>query len=263
MLAHRIDGSGPLVALLNGGLMSIASWDPVMEHLTGVSTLRLDFRGQLLSGEDPPGSIGEHADDVIALLDHLAIESVHLAGTSFGGIVAIETALRAPRRVRSLALIATTHRHPADLWVRGERLRNAIRAAAAGGDRLAVYDALVEITFSPSYLEANGGKIALQRERIGLLPPRYFTNLEQLLAAVDPIDFTSRLGEIAVPTLVVAAELDGTFPLPFSEELARSVPRGRLRLIGGAGHGVVVERPDEVARAILESIGIPAVEHAS
>ena len=76
MLAHRVDGAGPPL-LLNGGMMSIRPGSAVAAPLArAVSRVRCDFRGQLLA---PPScrrpTSPAHAADVVALLDHLGLES--------------------------------------------------------------------------------------------------------------------------------------------------------------------------------------------
>jgi pimeloyl-ACP methyl ester carboxylesterase len=73
------------------------------------------------------------ADDLRGLLDHLGIRSAHLAAHSFGGVIAMQFALKQPHRVRSLVL-ADTHiaavRHVADAreWAQGEVVQATLDA---------------------------------------------------------------------------------------------------------------------------------------
>ena len=54
VLTHRIDGDGPPLLLLNGGLMSIAVWQPFADALSSTRrVIRCDFRGQLLTPGPP------------------------------------------------------------------------------------------------------------------------------------------------------------------------------------------------------------------
>ena len=72
ILTHRVDGEGPPLVLLNGGMMSLSAWEPIARRLAERHrVIRCDFRGQLLSPGAARASMEEHADDVAALLDAL------------------------------------------------------------------------------------------------------------------------------------------------------------------------------------------------
>jgi 3-oxoadipate enol-lactonase len=106
-IAYELAGEGPPLVFLNGVMMTVQSWVFQRRALAGRFRCVLhDFRGQLLS----PGRVAhmsEHVDDLAALLDHLGIESAHVAGTSYGGEVGMMFAAAHPERVRSLAVITS------------------------------------------------------------------------------------------------------------------------------------------------------------
>ena len=68
--------------------------------------------------------------------------------------------------------------------------------------------------------------------------------------ACDSFDVRRRLREIAAPALIIAGESDRMTPLSLSEELAHGVPNAALEVIGGAGHMLLLEKPDATADAI-------------
>jgi pimeloyl-ACP methyl ester carboxylesterase len=145
ILTHKVwgTGTGDPILLLNGGMMTFQAWQPVAAGLE--SEFRLigfDFRGMLLSPGAPPSTLDGHVADVVALLDHLQIGRVHAVGTSFGALVAILLAAHHPERVRSLAAITGTERVTEDVWQAAQSLREAARAAAAGGDGGVLFDLL-------------------------------------------------------------------------------------------------------------------------
>ena len=89
ILYHRVEGSGEPVLLLNGVAMSVNSWQPIARPLVReYRVIRCDLRGQLMSPGPPPSDVGGHVDDVVALLDELDLDNVHVFGTSYGGVVA-------------------------------------------------------------------------------------------------------------------------------------------------------------------------------
>jgi pimeloyl-ACP methyl ester carboxylesterase len=105
-LAYQVTGEGPAVVLVHGFGLDMRMWDPQVEPLAAqFRVVRYDCRGFGASGPLDPAVPYTQADDLVALLDHLAIADAVLVGLSFGGRVALQTALAAPARVRGLALL--------------------------------------------------------------------------------------------------------------------------------------------------------------
>ena len=104
-IAWRKIGSGPPLLLINGYAATGADWDPAfLEGLSATSTVILpDNRGMGGSGSDGTElSIEGMAEDAVALLDDLEIESADVAGWSMGGFISQELAARFPGRVDRL-----------------------------------------------------------------------------------------------------------------------------------------------------------------
>ena len=109
VLTHRVDGDGSPLLLLNGGMMSMAAWEPIARRLAARHrVIRCDFRGQLLSPGPPCASMEDHADDVAALLDALGETRVDVVAASFGAYVGLLLAARHPERVHSLVAATVT-----------------------------------------------------------------------------------------------------------------------------------------------------------
>lgn len=245
--------------LLNGGLMSIAAWDRFAGPLAATfRVVRCDFRGQLLSPGEPEPTLDPHVADVLALLDHLEIPSAHLAGASFGGLVALRLAAEHPDRVRSLAAITVADRVPEQTWRETVEMRELAREAAAGGDGGKVLDFLLPRTYSPAYLEAQRATFAFQRQWIANLPPIWFRGLDRILSALEGVDLTPVLGAIRCPTLIVGGDADRTFPAEHSHALAAAIPAARLEIISGT-HGLIIEHADRVLQLLLDFL-VPTVE---
>ena len=83
LLTHAVRGEGEPLLLLNGGMMTYASWEPLSTRLAESYRLVLcDLRGQLLSPGSAPAELADNVADLTALLDHLEIDSAHVLGTS-------------------------------------------------------------------------------------------------------------------------------------------------------------------------------------
>jgi proline iminopeptidase len=194
--------------------------------------------------------------DAEALREHLGFEKWAVLGHSFGGHVALEYALRYPDRVSHLVLLDTGGD---SRWAR----ENAPELLAQRG----YSPAKVELVrrwfhgeFSPrEYLPIlwrisgayshGSGWLALVREvadggwRSRMRPEALIFAGRQLLDGWSVMD---RLGEITVPTLVMAGREDFVFPPECQQELAAGIPGSQLVIIDGAGHNPQDEQPGEV-----------------
>jgi pimeloyl-ACP methyl ester carboxylesterase len=81
-------------------------WNWLRASAPGLSLIAPDLRGRGDSVEVAgPSSISRHAADLIAVLDHLGLDAVHVCGMSMGGFIAVELATAHPGRVKSLILV--------------------------------------------------------------------------------------------------------------------------------------------------------------
>jgi pimeloyl-ACP methyl ester carboxylesterase len=205
------------------------------------------FRGSLAPnlpghlGPGTPQSIAEFADALEQLVREHSVERVVLAGHSMGAAIAIEAALRRPSWLRAAVLIGGGARMrvaPALL----DGLKRDFEATARTIAGLFFADA------SPARVDAS---VALMK-RVGR---------EQTLRdfrACDVFDALERLGEISVPVLALSGETDRLAPAKHAVALASRVPDGTARIIPGAGHFVMTERPAETNEAIAAFLaGLP------
>lgn len=256
VLAHRVDGEGPPLLLLNGGMMSLSAWEPVARRLAERHrVIRCDFRGQLLSPGAPPARMEGHAEDLVRLLDELSIPRVDVVAASFGAYVGLLLAALHPERVASVLAATVTDAVDGSMGEGSDALAAAVREALAGGDRSKVYDHIVSIAYSPAWQETHREELAARRALMGLLPQAWFAGLDGLLRALAAVDLKPYLPKIACPVLVVAAECDSAMPLARTEAAARAIPGADLVVVPGAGHAVSVEKEDEflhIAERFLE-----------
>lgn len=232
--------------------MTLTAWEPIVTALARFKVVRCDFRGQLLSPGEPEPTLEAHVRDLIELLDHLEIERIHVVGTSYGGLVGLLFAALHPERTASLTVIAATGRITPEFWESTARCRDLALEAADGGDGGKVLEFILPDTYTPEYLEEQAPALAFHRKWVAALPLIWFRGVAAILASVEGVDLTPRLGDIRCPTLIVAPELDRMFPVEQSRALADAIPGARLEVVPGAPHGMVVENPDVTARLLLE-----------
>ncbi|MBN1922832.1 MAG: alpha/beta fold hydrolase [Anaerolineae bacterium] len=248
-LTYELHGpeDAPVVALINGVLMSIPSWGyqtPVLARRYRV--LLHDCRGQGQSDHPAaPYSMRQHADDLVALMEALDIESAHIAGISYGGEIAQLLGIHYPEKVRSLFLSSTVSEVRPLLRAKIE----AWMAAAERRDGAMLYRASVADNFSEPWLAAHPGWAEASIPRYEKLD---FDAVLNLCRAFLDIEWTAELHRISAPTLVAVGEIDTLKPLaPYSRLLVEHITGAQLLILGGAGHACCIETPGAWNAALL------------
>lgn len=236
-------GSGEPVLLVMGLGMPATGWwrtAPVLAKRFRV--LAFDNRGCGRSGHPRgPYTLGQLADDALAVLDAAGEASAHVYGVSLGGMIAQELALRAPDRVCSLVLGATTaggaeHEQP------DEETLGFLRRRGAMPPEEGVW-ASIPYVYGPATLEHAAERIAEDVEqRLRFAPDR--GGYEAQIAAASRHDTTARLTAIDAPALVVHGDADRIVPVGNGRRLADRLPSGRFHLLAGAGHLYMTDAPE-------------------
>lgn len=237
----------PVLALINGVLMSTTSWGLQSATLSRRYRLLLhDCRGQGQSAHPPgPYTMRQHADDLSALLDALEVQQAHLAGISYGGEIALLMGIHHPEQVHSLFVSsAVSEVHP--------MLRGVIEswlAAARTGDGELLYRCSVTDNFSETWLAAHPNWADLSIPRYRRLDLQAVATLCECFLGLD---CTADLPRIAAPTTVVVGERDTLKPLdPYARLIADRVPNADLIILSDAGHACCIETPRAWNTALL------------
>lgn len=243
---HGPEGADWLV-LNNGIIMNAAlSWALQKPDLSCRYRLLLyDCRGQGQS-EHPGGpySMDLHADDLSALLEALAIGSLHVGGISYGGEIALAFALKYPQKTRSLFLADTVSEIGPELRATVESWIDALKS----NDPLAFYHATVPWNFSALFIRDHPALLEDAKKRYALLDfPAVIRLCESFLA----FDLTARLGEIKAPVCLLVGELDHLKGLNYATLLKRGIPHAELHILSGAGHASSWEKPAEFNTILL------------
>ena len=236
-------GDGPAIIFSHGFLMDLTMFDAQVEALSGTwRCVRWDERG---FGETPataPFSYWDSADDAVALLDHLGIETAVFVGMSQGGFLSLRAALAHPERVRALVLIDS-------------------QAGVDDAETLAGYGGMVAHWLSDEPLGEVGQFVAgliiddpeLSAEWIAKWEQRRSPQIEHAAGALlARDDISDRLGEITCPVL----SFHGT------EDQAITMDRARLVQDGVADGRGLVEVPGAAHAPNMTHVGIvnPALQ---
>jgi pimeloyl-ACP methyl ester carboxylesterase len=106
-----LDAAKPTVVFIHGVLNDHSVWILQTRYFAhhGWNVLAVDLPGHCKSGGEPPKSVEEAADFIVALLDALQVEKAALVGHSWGSLIALEAAARLKDRVSHLVLVGTAY----------------------------------------------------------------------------------------------------------------------------------------------------------
>ena len=256
--------SRPPVVLLHGSGIddAVLSWKHAIEFLAedlGRRVYAPDWPGY---GEsDAPGeTTTEYYVGVLSgFLDALGIETAVLVGISMGGSAALGYTLASPDRVTGLVLVDSYGLRDAVPGGTGSYLLantpfaslfgRQFAAATEAGTRLAIG----EFVYDTANLDDEFVREANERLRE---PGAGTAFVSFMRAEFQPdgvrTDYSRRLSDIAVPTLLVHGADDPLVPVEWSEMAADSIPAATLAVIERCGHWPPRERPDEFHDVLAE-----------
>jgi 3-oxoadipate enol-lactonase len=238
--SYSTAGAGEPILLLHGAEADAGMFDQLAQQLSRrFKVIRYDQRD---CGNTLPTSSGYTletlADDAAVVLRAMGVDSAHVFGTSFGGLVAQALAVRHPGSVRKLVLASTWQ---AGIPYREINPSGAQALAAASGD-----SARLESLFFPlSFLAGN--EETVKRLRIGR------RKLSERRAAILGRNHPVPVEKIVAPTLLIVAEQDSIVPPCQTLALAQKIPGATSAPpLKNTGHVSAVQTPAEVANLIAQ-----------
>jgi pimeloyl-ACP methyl ester carboxylesterase len=239
-LYYELSGSGEPLVLVHGSWGDHHNWDLVVSPLAeSFRVLAYDRRGHSAS-ERPAGqgNVFEDADDLAGLIEELGLAPAHIAGNSFGAIIALRAATRRPDIFRSLIvhepplfpLLAGTELEPAVGEV--QRRIDAVVALLEDGDHEPAAELFVEtIAFGPGAWE--GQLTPEMREVFIANAPTWLDEVRDPDALQMDLEPLARFDK---PALVTSGTESAPFFGPVVDMVAKSLPRAERVTIEGADH---------------------------
>lgn len=233
------------IVLINSLGTNLRIWESVVPLISGVfNVLMFDKRGHGLSStNDGQIKIDDYADDVIYLMDSLNITKANVLGLSIGGMITYSLASRYSERFEKLIFSNTGAKiGTVEGW--NERIqaieKNGIASMSA---------AIIERWLSPEYRKTH------LAETVGyqnMLERNTMLGYVQACAAIRDADFNPVLKNIKHPSMFIGGAADlGTTP-DFVTENAQKIGSEKIEIIEGVGHLPCIEKPEEVAKLILD-----------
>lgn len=250
------DAAKPTVVFIHGVLNDHSVWILQSRWFAnhGWNVLAVDLPGHCKSGGPPPASVEDAAQFVIALLDAAGVEKAALIGHSFGSLIALEAAARAPRRATHLAMVGTAYPMTVSPTLLDAALNDPQRAIAMVNIFSHALLAPPPSSLGPGTWLYGASRALMRRVlasnrdanvfHLGFKACNDYANGEAAMAAVQcPVLFL--LGDADQMTLPRAARL-----------LAGKARNGKVVTVH-AGHTLMSEAPDEVLFALRDFVSTP------
>ena len=244
-------GSEHNIAFLNGVMASTSSWAqlyPVFESM-GWRIILHDFRGQLKSDKpEGPYTFKEHVDDAKALFEYLGVKKVHLAGTSYGGEVAMKFAIEYPEMISSISVIDSASE--LDPVLGGFVASWKFLCDTGNGETF--FRGMASAVYGPEFLAMNHETLSSRAAIIRDNPNGYLEGQKVLYDSfLGDVFMTDQLHRIKCPALVICGENDILKPPKFSKIIANNISNSEYLIIPNCGHVAIYEKPKELESAIL------------
>ncbi|WP_027058389.1 3-oxoadipate enol-lactonase [Mesorhizobium loti] len=248
-LHHRhikATGNARAIIFINSLGTDFRIWDDIVWALDGeMPVLVYDKRGHGLSDIGDITSIDDHVDDLSALIDHLGLEKVVLCGLSVGGMIAQGLYARRPGIVEAMILCDTAHKiGTTDSW-------NTRIATVKSKGIQAIADGVLKVWFTPAF---HANRVAELDGYWNMMTRQAVAGYVGTCAAVRDADFADAARHIAVPTLCLAGDQDGSTSPDLVRSLAALIPGSRFEIIRDAGHIPCVEQPEALVTLIRDFI---------
>lgn len=240
-------GEGAPIVFLHAFPLDARMWRPQMAALpAGWRGLAPDLRG---FGEAAPVTparhVADHAGDVLAMIEALALGPVVLAGLSMGGYIAFECWRRRPAAVRALVLADTRADADSD---EARARRRTMQALARESGTSAVIDAMLPNLLGATTQTANPHLALEVRSWAAATPASGVVDALEMLRTRP--DSRPTLATITCPTLVLVGREDTLTPPAVAQVMRDGISGARYVEVAEAGHLANVEQPEAFTAAL-------------
>ena len=245
------DAAKPTVIFIHGALNDHSVWILQTRYLAnhGWNVLAPDLPGHAKSDGEAPATVEAAADFVLALMDAAGVPRVALAGHSFGSLIALEVAARAPERVSHLMLVGTAY----PMKVAPALLETSLQQPLKAIDMVNVFSHSM-LAPPPSALGPGtwiyGGSRALMRR---VLAGNTRVNLfhTAFKACDDYRNGDAAMQQVRAPVLFILGQRDQMTPAKAAQALIDKSNRPKVVVLE-AGHQMMLEAPDAVLFAMRD-----------
>ncbi len=260
-MAYKVMGQGEPLVMIIGGNGAMDYWPP--EFLANLSSkyqvIVFDNRGMGYTTASPANfSVSQFANDTAGLMDAIDIKQANILGISMGGFVAQELAIEHPEKAKKLVLLATYCGGLKSIPINPESARKIPNLSNLSNLSRQDIKNFSEVMYPQKWLAENPD---FYNRSLWVKETSLPENLNRQLVAIYqwPGSY-DRLDRIKAPTLIVAGMEDLIVPPENSLILANRINGSWLVRLENAGHGLVIQYPDKIARIMADFFELSATD---
>ena len=257
-VSGRDEPDVPTVMLSSGLGGSASYWQPQLASLE--QHYRVVVYDHLGTGASPAQLPDEYsmtmmAQEVVQLLDHLAIDACHFVGHALGGIIGLTLAERYPQRVQSLVVVngwAVLNSHTRRCFEVRRNLLSISEEAYLQAQPCFLY---------PADWLAQHEQLMIEEE---VFQRQHFQgqhNLLRRLHALMAVDLTANLSKISLPCFVICSKDDLLVPWICSEQLAKGLVNSQYHALNYGGHAVTATDPNPFTHQLIKWLDSVTTSH--
>lgn len=245
---YKVEGKGEPLVFIHGLSDNLLYWEFLATHLKDdYQIIRVDLRGH---GESELGSdeitVDLYAKDLLNVLNELNVDRVNIIGFSLGGAIALDFAIKYPKKVHSLVLMSSFSR--ADDYL--SQIFKQFKSTLNNGFK-DFYDFMLPKVLCPQVIEDNKEELELLREISS-----QNANVEAYIMAADAgltFDVEDKLSLIDVPTLILAGKYDEITSPDIQKDMREKIKCSRIIILDNAKHNLLVGKNNEKILNILKN----------
>ena len=184
-------------------------------------------------------------------LNNLGIKKTNIGGSSFGGLVAAEFAIKNTDVVDKLILVS-----PAGTMRTSTRTLEEYILASLYPTHDNVWRAFINMAFDPRTVTEQTIEDFIDRMK---LPNAKYAFMSTMLGIRNTANLSSRLGKIRSPTIILWGEQDEMIPVKYAEDY-RNIPNSNLEIIPKCGHTPFTEKPEVFSKIAIDFLRFNSIK---
>jgi pimeloyl-ACP methyl ester carboxylesterase len=245
------DAAKPTVIFIHGVLNDHSVWILQTRYLAhhGWNVLAIDLPGHCRSSGKPPATVEEAADFVLGLMDAAGLEKAVLVGHSFGSLIALEAAARAPARVSQLVLVGIAF----PMRVSPALLEASVSAPMKALEMVNIFSrstlapppsALGPGTWVYGASMALGRRVLASNTQVNV----FYTGFKACDSYTHGLQ---AMAQVTCPVLFVLGKVDQMTPPKAAQELIKMAQHAKVVYLPG-GHHQMTETPEDMLATLKE-----------
>ncbi len=255
---YEVSGKGAPLIMLNGIMMSTASWKPFVpalaKNMKVILVDLLDMGKSDSMGDMPQYMQSLQADILSELVEHLGYEKVSVMGISYGGEVALQFALNHHSQIDKLMLFNTTAHTSKWLY----DISEGWNATGERRDGETYYNITIPYFYSAQFYEKNIEWMNSRRKTLHAVfcDDNFQDRMNRLVQSTLHYDVRNRLDEVIAPTLILGSECDNIVPIHEQRYLHQHIKGSSMVIFPECGHCSMMESPYAFATLIIGFVNL-------